>query len=125
MLREIRCDLFREPKVEFHNSLNVVLGDYFASNFIGKSTMLMIIDFVFGGNSYVKVNYDAIENLGHHGFKFKLEFNDESLYFIRKTDKYKFVYYCNEKYEVLYETILIEYTALLKDKYGINLPYVT
>ncbi|MFZ5645629.1 MAG: DUF2326 domain-containing protein [Bacillota bacterium] len=125
MLKEIRCDLFRKPLVTFHEGLNVVLGDHLASNSIGKSTMLMIIDFVFGGDSYVKVNYDAIKNLGHHEFRFKFEFDNDQFYFIRKTDKYKFVYCCNEKYEILHEKSTIDYTTMLKESYKIDLPYIS
>lgn len=125
MLREIRCDFFREPIVKFHNGLNVILGDNKASNSIGKSTMLMIIDFVYGGNSYITVNYDAIENLGHHEFKYKFEFEDESVYFVRKTDKYRYVYHCNDKYEIIGEIPLSDYTNLLKEKYRIKLPIIT
>ena len=42
MLREIICDKFKEKKIEFHDGLNVVLGDEQGSNSIGKSTFLMI-----------------------------------------------------------------------------------
>ena len=54
MLREIFCDQFisqgeiRKPIV-FHKGLNSILGSNTGSNSIGKSTFLMIIDFVFGG----------------------------------------------------------------------------
>lgn len=59
MLVEVRCDKFvsngktREP-IRFHAGLNAVLGDDNGSNSIGKSTFLMILDFVFGGSDYVK-----------------------------------------------------------------------
>ena len=49
MLREIICDKFKEKKIEFYDGLNVVLGDEQGSNSIGKSTFLMIIDYVYGG----------------------------------------------------------------------------
>ena len=50
MLKTIKCDKFidhgvpREP-IRFHNGLNVILGEKGATNSIGKSTLLMIIDF--------------------------------------------------------------------------------
>lgn len=53
MLREIICDKFKEKKIEFYDGLNVVLGDEQGSNSIGKSTFLMIIDYVYGGKDYV------------------------------------------------------------------------
>lgn len=125
MLKEIRCDLFRDSVITFNEGLNVVLGDQKASNSIGKSTMLMIIDFVFGGDSYIKTNYDAIVHLGHHEFRFKHEFKEESLYFIRKTDRYKFVSCCDEDYEVISEISNDEYKLLIKEKYAIDLPFIS
>lgn len=35
--------------ITFHKGLNVVLGDNKGTNSIGKSTLLMVIDFIFGG----------------------------------------------------------------------------
>lgn len=70
MLKRIRCDKFREKEIIFHPGLNAVMGDEIASNSIGKSTLLMIIDFVFGGSEYIKTNSDAIEQLGPHEFLF-------------------------------------------------------
>ena len=68
MLVEVRCDKFvsngktREP-IRFHAGLNAVLGDDNGSNSIGKSTFLMILDFVFGGSDYVKKCVDVQENV--------------------------------------------------------------
>lgn len=47
MLKEIFCSKFKQSKIEFHKGLNVILGDNNGSNSIGKSTMLLIIDYVF------------------------------------------------------------------------------
>ena len=62
MLLEIYCDKFLEngnirPAIEFHNGLNVVLGDELGANSIGKSTFLLVVDFIFGGDDYVKKPY--------------------------------------------------------------------
>ena len=57
MLKEISCDKFlvdgtiREP-IKFHAGLNTIVGDSNSSNSIGKSTLMMIIDFCFGGLDY-------------------------------------------------------------------------
>lgn len=69
MLIEISCSKFKTPKhpkeaISFHPGLNVVLGNKNGANSIGKSTMLLIIDFAFGGSSYVKS--DAVIELGNH-----------------------------------------------------------
>ena len=70
MLERIECEKFRKKVIDFRSGLNVVLGDDIASNSIGKSTLLMIIDFIFGGEDYIRKNSDAIEHLGHHIFKY-------------------------------------------------------
>jgi Uncharacterised protein conserved in bacteria (DUF2326) len=125
MLKELRCDIFREKIIRFHKGLNVILGDNLASNSIGKSTFLMILDFVFGGNTYVKVNYDVVENIGHHELKFCFDFSDEKFYFIRHTEKYRSVFCCDRNYNILNEISIDDYTDLLKKKYKIELPYLS
>ena len=59
MLVEIWCDKFMDngkirPKVKFRSGLNTILGDINASNSIGKTTFLLIVDFAFGGDDYIK-----------------------------------------------------------------------
>ena len=54
MLKEIYSSVIKQKTIKFHKGLNVVLGDNNASNSIGKSTMLLIIDYVFGGDTYIK-----------------------------------------------------------------------
>ncbi len=120
MLNSLYCDKFREPVLRFKEGLNVVVGDSIASNSIGKSTVLMIIDFVFGGDSYITANKDAIEELGHHEFKFSFMFEKE-YFFSRSTKDYKFTNICDEDYRVIKPIKTDEYTAFLKEKYLINL----
>lgn len=76
MLREIICDKFKEKKIEFYDGLNVVLGDEQGSNSIGKSTFLMIIDYVYGGKDYVMKSVDIQRNVGTHIIKFSFVFKD-------------------------------------------------
>jgi hypothetical protein len=88
MLREISCDLFkangkvRKP-IRFHKGLNIILGGKTGVNSIGKSTMLLIIDFVFAGDTYAKS--DAVKQLGNHSINFTFEFDEKLYYFIRHT----------------------------------------
>ncbi|MCT4661859.1 MAG: DUF2326 domain-containing protein [Tissierellales bacterium] len=121
MLKKIRCDKFLQKDVIFHKGLNSIIGDDIASNSIGKSTMLMIIDFVFGGNEYINKNHDAIDQLGHHDFKFTFEFDEEISYFIRSTSEYKYVSFCDEKFEVLDSIKVEDYTNWLQKKYSCEL----
>ena len=75
MLVEIQCDKFithnkqRKP-IHFHPGLNAVIGDDNGSNSIGKSTFLMILDFVFGGTDYVTKCTDVQENVKEHTINF-------------------------------------------------------
>lgn len=117
MLKQIICDKFVEQQIIFHKGLNAIVGDDIASNSIGKSNMLMIIDFVFGGEDYIKKNHDVIDNLGHHIFKFSFEFENKEFYFIRSTKEYKFVSVCNELFEVQDTIKVDEFTNLLQEKY--------
>ena len=65
MLKRIRCDKFLSipnHEILFKDGLNVVLGDSESSNSIGKSTLLMIIDFCFGGEDYIDKEKDTLNN---------------------------------------------------------------
>ena len=80
MLIEISCSKFKTKKhpteyIYFHPGLNVVLGNKNGANSIGKSTMLLIIDFVFGGSSYLKS--DAVTELGDHEIFFTFRFANQ------------------------------------------------
>lgn len=121
MLKKIICDIFLQKEVIFHEGLNAIVGDDVASNSIGKSTMLMIIDFIFGGNDYINKNHDVVEQLGHHNFRFIFNFDNHNYYFIRSTNEYKSVSICNEKFEVLESISTEEYTAWLQKSYKCQL----
>ena len=77
MLIEIRCEKFNERVIMFKSGLNVVLGDENATNSIGKSTLLMVIDFVFGGTTFLTHNKDVMSELGDHDYCFKFLFDDK------------------------------------------------
>lgn len=121
MLKKISCNIFLQKEIVFHEGLNAIVGDDIASNSIGKSTMLMIIDFVFGGDDYINKNHDVVDNLGHHDFRFIFNFDNKDYYFIRSTNEYKFVSICNEKFEILQSVTTEELTAWLQEKYDCQL----
>lgn len=88
MLKEIYCESLkteRRPtgKISFHKGLNVVLGSKVGRTSIGKSTSLLIIDFVFGGDSYAKS--DAVKELGNHTIYFTFSFNEKDYHYARYT----------------------------------------
>lgn len=125
MLIEIQCDKFmdegkiRKP-IRFRKGLNAVLGGGRAQNSIGKSTFLMIIDFVFGGKDYVTINVDVTNNVGVHEIRFCFQFGEELFYFSRSTGNHTVVQKCSETYEPLAEISVSEYCRFLAVKYGVD-----
>jgi len=120
MLIEIRCDKFREKTIDFHSGLNVVLGDSVATNSIGKSTLLMVIDFVYGGDSFLDHNKDVVDELGHHDYFFTFQFGKELAYFRRGTHTPDLVYKCDDKYSEAEPISIEEYTTFLKASYSLG-----
>lgn len=120
MLIEIRCEKFNEPVITFKGGLNVVLGDENATNSIGKSTLLMVIDFVFGGNTFLSHNDDVVSELGDHDYYFKFSFHDQNYYFKRGTYRSNLVYKCSPDYEEIEPIDLKDFTAFLKASYNIT-----
>lgn len=117
MLKEIYSSVIKQKTIKFHKGLNVVLGDNNASNSIGKSTMLLIIDYVFGGDTYIKS--DVIDHIGQHDICFCLEFNGELFYFKRKTEQSQTIFITDESYNDKQEITLEEYKKRLLYDYCI------
>lgn len=123
MLTEISCSKFKNQCIRFHSGLNTILGDNFASNSIGKSTFLLIIDFAFGGETYCQnKNNDIIKNIGHHSINWKFMFSGESYYFSRNTEFPSHIDICNERYITIQTITDEEYRDFLLRQYEINYP---
>lgn len=126
MLVEIYCREFNEngverPKIRFKEGLNVVAGiDEGGKNSIGKSTFLMIIDFVFGGMDYVNKCKDVLEAVGDHTIFFTFEFDGTLYRFARTTSTYKDVYLCDDGYNVIEKKTLDDYNNFLLAHYGMD-----
>jgi len=125
MLKEIRCDKFisngviRDP-ICFHSGLNTVLGSSSGTNSIGKSTFLMIIDFVFGGNDYADKASDVLANVGPHTIQFCFEFGGQPYYFSRSSLYKNEVSKCDSDYKET-ETITLDvFRKFLHEKYQIK-----
>lgn len=130
MLKEIQCDKFISngkirPAIKFHEGLNTILGNASGANSIGKSTFLMIIDFVFGGVDYIERSTDIQLNVGIHTINFKFEFDGRQYYFSRSTGDYTLVNKCNDKYEAVSSMPLEKYTNFLAKKYSLELEGLT
>lgn len=101
MLTEIYCEAFGEQKkVLFSPGLNVIQGYSDEAdgngNSIGKTNMLKIIDFAFGGQYYSDSNDDVIRHVGEHDICFTHMFNGKEYSFIRSTTARNTVIRCTD-----------------------------
>lgn len=120
MLKEIQCSFFSDKRIKFHPGLNIILGDNDAKNSIGKSSALMAIDFIFGGDSLLNDDSGAIKVLGHHQYNFSFEFEDKLYFFSRGTDTSELVYVCDENYSRQSELSIDQYRRKLKEYYKVE-----
>lgn len=126
MLIEMSSPVFMEkgqvrPPIAFKEGLNVILGKEDGENSIGKSSALLAIDFVFGGNTYV--TSDGVKHIGHHTIFFAFEFDDVLWRFARNTDEPDKILVCKEGYEPTQTVWKKEhYTDWLKASYKIDFP---
>ena len=121
MLTRIECDKLIEKDIAFNPGLNVVVGDDQGANSIGKSTFLMIIDFAFGGETYLKHNKDVVTNIGDHHFTFSFTFNNNILRFQRYTATPEIVYVLNDSDRDISAITADEYRLRLSQLYGLSM----
>lgn len=125
MLKEIQSDAFIahgkvRPPITFGNGLNIVKGPDNFENSIGKSTFLMIIDFVFGGNDYVEKLKNVQTHIQDHTINFTFEFDNKPHRFSRSNNEPDIVILCSEGYKQTNEKWSItQFTKWLKEKYNI------
>ena len=130
MLIELKCSEFKSnqqqrPAITFNPGLNAVLGDNVGSNSIGKSTLLMIIDFVFGGDDYIHKSHDVQKQIGGHLIQFAFKFNNQAHYFSRDTIEHNRVNKCDIKYNHLSDISIDDFRKFLLSKYDISLPLIS
>lgn len=121
MLREIYCDKFHQKQIVFNSGLSVVLGTNTGDNSIGKSTFLLIVDYVFGGNTYANTA-DIIENVGAHDIYFAFVFGGETFKFCRNSIYSQTIWKCDDTYEKVKQIRLDDYCKWLDSKYAMSLP---
>lgn len=120
MLVEIVCEKFKQKRIIFKEGLNVILGDDNATNSIGKSSFLLVIDFVFGGNTY-NTTTDIISHVGNHTVCFCFSFNSKKYYFKRDTAEAATIHVCDNEYNITKDITTGEFQEFLKDSYNINI----
>ena len=121
MLCEIYCEQFHQKQIHFNTDLSVVLGTETGDNSIGKSTFMLIVDFVFGGNTYVDAT-DIRHNIGDHRICWSFKINGQMYYFARTMFSPNIVEICNSAYQKIREKRLSDYTAMLRNLYHLELP---
>jgi hypothetical protein len=81
----------------------------------------MVIDFGFGGSSFLRHNVDLVEELGHHDYVFTFTFDGMDYLFRRGTVDPEAVYRIDNEAESESLLSLEEYTAFLKAAYRVDL----
>ena len=126
VLRRIWSDQFRKrdeqrPPIEFKPGLNTVRGGQGAENSIGKSTLLSIVDFVFGGQEFLESSVIAV-GPGHHIIHFDFQFGEETLHFSRDTEDFGYVQtHIDADHRQYGERISLDaFRQLLKEKYQLD-----
>ncbi|MEP4888481.1 MAG: DUF2326 domain-containing protein [Aliiglaciecola sp.] len=112
MLKTITCEKLIKSPLTFENGLNSVVGADDAKNSIGKSSILMLIDYAFGGADFPQKCDDVVKHVGHFNVGIKFEF-DKPYSFIRQTKNPDYVFDINKN-----ELIdLSKFKNFLKNKY--------
>lgn len=96
MLTSIYCDKLSRSFLTFHEGLNAILGPRSGANSIGKSSVLYLIDFVFGGTSFIEKCADVIDRKGHFTVYATFQFDDVCYRFSRNTESPNEVLFCVE-----------------------------
>ncbi len=112
MLKSIKCEKIIDSCLNFKKGLNSIIGADDAHNSIGKSSILMLIDFCFGGSDFITKCDDVIKNVGQLSVYITFSF-DKDYTFVRNTDE------SNRVFDVQSEEYipLSEYLNFLSKKY--------
>lgn len=127
MLTRIHCDRFSDQipdkTICFHDGLNCVVGTDEATNSIGKTLLLLIIDYCLGGTKYTekKDESDSVKHLGNHEIDFSFVFDDVQYDFKRKTDEPNSYYECDKYFKIVKGPQKINLLRkFLKEKYSLS-----
>ncbi len=120
MLLSIECSELNDKKIIFHNGLNVIMGDSNATNSIGKTTALKLIDLSFGAKN-ISAYQELIDQYGKElCIKFTHCIENKELVFSRTFADFDVVN-CFSLDSGVTETIkLAEFNKLMKKSYNIR-----
>lgn len=116
MLTSIYCEKLSRRFLTFNEGLNTILGPRSGANSIGKSSVLYLIDFVFGGTSFIEKCADVIDRKGHFNVYATFQFNDICYRFSRNTESPNEVLFCVEDSKKSIE----EFRTFLFQSYGFS-----
>lgn len=116
MLKRISCEKLADDLV-FHDGANFIVGDGVASNSIGKTTALLLIDFAFGGSTYGQ-SEDIAFFIGDHVIEIEHVFDKQIYRFKRSISQSNKV--TRIRKSSTEEMSLSSYNDFLKDKYGLQ-----
>lgn len=127
MLVRIHCDKFSNlisnKTIQFHQGLSCIVGTNDATNSIGKTLLLLIVDYCFGGTKYVEQGgeSDVIRHIGNHDIDFTFEFDGARYNFKRKTNEPNTYYECDDNFKITSAQLKLDsLRAFLKDKYVLS-----
>lgn len=116
MLRKISCNEFA-LNLAFCEGANYICGDNVASNSIGKTTALLLIDFAFGGSTYAS-SEEITLFVGNHSVEIEFIFSGIPYRFVRQFENpHKVLRVTATSQE---ELSLRQYTEFLKEKYRLS-----
>ena len=120
MLKELRCAQLIKKRLVFNSGLNVLTGPDDGANSIGKSSVLMLLDFAFAGDDFIKLCADVINNVGIVTVEVDFIFDGLKYSFSRSTNDPKVVSFLSESESESEspEKSLDEYRQFLKKIYG-------
>ncbi|HCD1094140.1 TPA: hypothetical protein JD652_RS02760 [Proteus mirabilis] len=118
MLKKIYCEKLIRKELNFKKGLNAILGPKNGANSIGKSSVLMLIDFVFGGDDFITLCKDVISKIGHLNVYFTFEFNGNLYHFTRNTETYNSVIFINDEENVKWS--IEDFKIFLAQKYDFS-----
>lgn len=116
MLKRIKCTKLAD-NLEFHDGANYIVGDNKASNSIGKTTALLLIDFALGGTTYAQS--EEIELfIGDHTLEIEFDFAGKQYFFNRSFESSEYVTRIggDDKHKLSIK----QYTDFLKAKYELE-----
>lgn len=126
MLIEIQSNVFKigetvRDSVTFHTGLNSIIAYTQGNNSVGKTSLLLAIDFAFGGETYYSDEAKIIKNIGHHVINFTFEFDNQKYRYSRSTNEPDKVTVCGSNYaETLSQISIDEFKNKLNELYKLE-----